>query len=32
MNAAAALNRPRTALLLCLAATLLTGMAGGLVT
>ena len=32
MNAAAALNRPRTALLLCLAATLLTGVAGGLVT
>jgi tryptophan-rich sensory protein len=32
MSAAAALSRPRTALLLYLAATLLTGMAGGLAT
>jgi tryptophan-rich sensory protein len=32
MNAAAALSRPRTALLLFLGVTLLTGMAGGLAT
>jgi benzodiazapine receptor len=32
MSAAAALRRPKTALLLFLAATLLTGMAGGLAT
>jgi tryptophan-rich sensory protein len=32
MSAAAALSRPRTALLLFLGATLLTGMAGGLAT